>query len=272
MIKSYFITAIRNLLKNRISSLINISGLAIGISSALVIYLLVRHDFSFDKFHKEGENIYRVVSSTSLPGLSEGFYYRAAVPSTMGNVVRDKTTGLDKVSLFTMWGNSTKVSVPGQSAVSVFRKQKDIIYADEHYFNLFNYRWLVGSPGTSLRQPNQVVLAESNANLYFPGLSPGETIGREIIFNDTMHMFVSGIVEDFKQNTDFTFKTFISNVSLENETSNGNKDLASQLFIKLAPGSTTAQIQTQITALFKKYDPDLGNKVISFYELQVDDM
>jgi len=269
MLKSYIITAIRNLRKNKISSLINISGLAIGICSALVIYLLVRYDFSFDKFHNRGESIYRVVSSTIIPGLSEDIYYRSDVPSPMGNAVRDKTTGLDKVSLFTMWGNSTKVSVPAQSAVSEFKKQKNIIYADEHYFSLFHYRWLAGSPETSLRQPNQVVLSESNANLYFPGSSPGETIGREIIFDDTIHLFVSGIVEDFKQKSDFTFKTFISNVSLESKTnSSGNNDLPSQLFIKLAPGSTTAQIQTQVAALFKKYDPDLGNKVISTYELQ----
>lgn len=269
MLKSYFITAIRNLRKNKISSLINISGLAIGISSALVIYLLARYDFSFDRFHKGGESIYRVVSSTILPGLSEDTYYRSEVPSPMGKAVRDETTGLDKVSLFTLWGNSTKVSVPGQSAVSVFKNQKNIIYADEHYFDLFNYKWLAGSPATSLRQPNQVVLSESNASLYFPGLPPGETIGKEIIFNDTIHMFVSGVVEDFKQNSDFTFKTFVSNVSLENKTtSSGNNDPLSQLFIQLAPGSTTVQIQTKLEALFKKYYPDLATKVISTYELQ----
>ena len=269
MFKSYIITAIRNLRKNKISSIINISGLAIGISSALVIYLLVRYDFSFDKFHKGGESIYRVVSSTTLPGLSEETYYRSHVPSPMGKAVRAETTGLDKVCLFTMWGNSTKISVPRQSAVTVFKKQKDIIYADEHYFNLFHYKWLAGSPGTSLRQPNQVVLSESNANLYFPGSSPDETIGKEIIFNDTIQMFVSGIVEDFKQNSDFTFKTFVSIVSVENKTNaDGNSELLSQLFIQLAPGSTTAQIQAQVEALFKKYDPDLGTKIISTYKLQ----
>ena len=122
MFKSYIITAIRNLRKNKISSIINISGLAIGISSALVIYLLVRYDFSFDKFHKGGESIYRVVSSTTLPGLSEETYYRSHVPSAMGKAVRAETTGLDKLCLFTMWGNSNKVSVPRQSAVTVFKK------------------------------------------------------------------------------------------------------------------------------------------------------
>ena len=269
MLRNYFTLAIRNFWKQKTFSLINVSGLAIGISAALVIYLLVQYDFSFDKFHKGGKSIYRVVSSTTLPGLSDGYYYRSDVPSPMGNAVRDETTGLDEVSLFTIWDDKTKVSVPLESVVAVFKKQKNIVYADEHYFNLFNYKWLAGSPKISLQQPNQVVLSESNANLYFPGLAPGETIGKEIIFNDTIHSFVSGIVEDFKQNSDFTFKTFVSNASLENKNSTGSSnDLLSQLFIKLSPGSTTAQIQTQVSALFKKYYPGLGEKVISKYELQ----
>jgi putative ABC transport system permease protein len=269
MLKSYFTLAIRNFWKQKIFSLINVSGLAIGISAALVIYLLVQYDFSFDKFHKGGKSIYRVVSSTIMPDLSEGIYYRSDVPSPMGNAVRNETTGLDEVSLFTIWDDKTKVSVPLQSAIGVFKKQKNIVYADEHYFNLFNYKWLAGSPKISLQQPNQVVLSESYANLYFPGLAPDETIGKEIIFNDTIHTFVSGVVEDFKQNSDFTFKAFVSNTSLEIKNSTGsNNDLLSQLFIKLSPGSTTAQIQTQVSTLFKRYYPDLGNKVISKYELQ----
>ena len=243
--------------------------MAIGISSALVIYLLVRYDFSFDKFHQGGKRIYRIVSSTMAPGLWDGYHYRSDVPLAMGNAVRDETTGLDQVSLFTMWRNTAKVSIPAQSAITMFKKQNNIVYADEHYFKLFNYEWLAGSAETSLQQPNQVALSESNANLYFPGSSPGETIGRQIIFDDTIHMFVSGIVEDFSQNSDFTFKTFISNVSLVNKAnSSDNNELLSQLFIKQAPGSTTVQIQTQVAALFKKYNPDMGTKFISTYELQ----
>src|SRR5258705_9733155 len=101
MLKNYFTLAIRNFWKQKIFSLINISGLAIGISAALIIYLLVQYDFSFDKFHKGSDRVYRIVSSTTLPDLSEGYYYRSDVPSPMGNAVRNETTGLDEVSLFT---------------------------------------------------------------------------------------------------------------------------------------------------------------------------
>ena len=269
MLKNYFTLALRNFWKQKIFSLINVSGLAIGISAALVIYLLVQYDFSFDKFHKGGDRIYRIVTSIALPDLSKGYYYKSTVPSPMGNVVRNETTGLDDVSLFSLWSDKTKVSVPLPSHIVVFKKQKNIVYADEHYFSMFNYRWLAGSPKISLQQPNQVVLSESQANLYFPGLKPEQAIGKEIIFNDTIHAFVSGIVEDLKQNSDFTFKTFVSNASLKDLNSTGtDNELLSQLFIRLSSGSSTDQIKAQVSTLFKKYYPDLGSKVISKYELQ----
>ena len=269
MLKNYFTLALRNFWKQKIFSLINVSGLAIGISAALVIYLLVQYDFSFDKFHKGGDRIYRIVTSIALPDLSKGYYYKSTVPSPMGNVVRNETTGLDDVSLFSLWSDKTKVSVPLPSHIVVFKKQKNIVYADEHYFSMFNYRWLAGSPKISLQQPNQVVLSESQANLYFSGLKPEQAIGKEIIFNDTIHAFVSGIVEDLKQNSDFTFKTFVSNASLKDLNSTGtDNELLSQLFIRLSSGSSTDQIKAQVSTLFKKYYPDLGSKVISKYELQ----
>jgi putative ABC transport system permease protein len=68
MFKNYFKTAIRNLTKNKIFSLINISGLSIGISAALVIYLIVSYDFSFDKFEKDRERIYRITTLSTFSG------------------------------------------------------------------------------------------------------------------------------------------------------------------------------------------------------------
>ena len=157
MLKNYFSLALRNFWKQKIFSLINVSGLAIGISAALVIYLLVQYDFSFDKFHKGGDRIYRIVTSITMPDLSKGYYYKSTVPSPMGNVVRNETTGLDEVSLFSLWSDKTKISVPLSSHLVVFKKQKNIVYADEHYFSMFNYKWLAGSSKISLQQPETLI-------------------------------------------------------------------------------------------------------------------
>ena len=92
MIKNNFKIAFRNLWKRKIFSLINIAGLAIGISASLIIYLMVQFDFSFDKQHKDGDRIYRVVSESS----SNGEVYKiAGVPLPMFEAINSEVSGVE---------------------------------------------------------------------------------------------------------------------------------------------------------------------------------
>src|SRR6478672_3210893 len=97
MLKNYLVIALRNFWRNKIFSLINIFGLAIGISAALVIYLIVQYDFSFDKFHKDGDRIYRVVSDFRFSG---EVFHNSGITSPMGNAVRKELTGIELVVPF----------------------------------------------------------------------------------------------------------------------------------------------------------------------------
>ena len=213
MLKNYFKTAFRNLRKNKVFSLINISGLSIGISSALVIYLIVSYDFKFDKFEKDQDRIYRIVSNFSFSGEA---YHNSGVTYPMAKALKNEATGIEIVAPFSTFDEASKVSIPQTSKDPVvFKKQEHAVFADENYFNLISYRWVAGSAKTSLNQPYQVVLTESNAALYFPKMSVSDIIGKEVIFNDTIRTRVTGIVKDITQNTDFNFKTFISRATQE---------------------------------------------------------
>ncbi len=275
MIKNYFKTALRMFWKNKVFTAINIIGLAIGISAALVIYLIVNYDFSFDKFEKNGDSIYRVVSNYTSDGES---YKSSGVPYPMWNAVHNEVSGLEDVSDFRVWYDDVKVSLPAvnNNLPVVFKKQTHIVFADENYFKLLQYNWVAGSPKTSLQQPYQIVLTESNAKLYFPGLPENEIIGKELYLNNTVRTTVTGIVKDIDQNTDFTFKTFLSKATLETTDLKpngwedwGNTSSSSQLFIKLSPGTTKANIQTQITNLVKKYyKQDPKDHSTTVYSLQ----
>src|SRR5258705_12169958 len=108
MIRNYFKTAIRNLAKNKVFSLINVAGLSIGISSALVIYLIVSYDFSFDKFEKDRDRIYRVVSDFTFSGEA---YHNSGVTYPMGYAVKKELTGIENVNPFYTWSDDTRVSV-----------------------------------------------------------------------------------------------------------------------------------------------------------------
>src|SRR5665213_2124361 len=128
MLKNYFKTAFRNFQRNKIFSLINVFGLSIGISAALVIFLIVHYEFSFDKFEKNQTQIYRVVIDASFNG-TEG--HSAGVQVPLSNAVENEVTGVDlTVPLIQFQGdvtakvNTTKKSEP---APSVFKKQGNII-------------------------------------------------------------------------------------------------------------------------------------------------
>jgi ABC-type antimicrobial peptide transport system permease subunit len=259
MLSNYFRVAFRSFRNHKLFSLINIGGLAIGISASLVIYLIVQYEFSFDKFHKDGDRIYRVVSEMKFPDLTIN---NSGVPEPTSRAVREEATGIDLVTHFNeAWELKVSVPIPANQSPAIFRHQKEIIYADEYYFEMFPYQWLAGSPKTALKDPFQVVLTESRAKSYFSGLKPSEIIGREIYYDDTIKTMVSGVVKDIDEVTDFKFKEFISKATISatglkeqwNNEEWGSITSASQMFVKLTKGTSTAKIEKQLVTIREKY-------------------
>lgn len=253
MIRNYFKTAFRNFRNNKLYSAINIFGLAIGISSSLVIFLIVQYDFSFDKFEKGGDRIYRVIHGDSQD---------ASEPFWLGDAVQKQVTGLDVVAPFIIWDDfeNVKVSI-GESKdkkPSVFKIKPDIVYADKNYFKLFQYNWLAGSPESSLAEPYQTVLTEKNAKRFFPHLSLDEIIGKQIVFNDTIRTTVSGIVANLKHNTDFNFQTFVSistELFLNSKNLESGQMPESQLFVKLSKNINPEEVKSQIAQVYQLNSP-----------------
>ena len=106
MLKNYFTITLRNIWKHKIFSLINISGLAIGISAALVIYLVVAYDFGFDRFEPGRERIYRVVSEIKFPGQ---MIQNQGVPSPLPDALKKDLTGFEVISAFQRQNDGTNV-------------------------------------------------------------------------------------------------------------------------------------------------------------------
>ena len=129
-------------MRNKFFSLINIAGLAIGISASLVIYLIVQYEFSFDKFHKDGDRIYRVVSKIEFPDLT---IHNSGVPVPTVKATRNEVTGLEGVTHFvTSYGR--KVSVPSTQVVSLplFSGTSQTLYM--RMKNILKYSNISGSP------------------------------------------------------------------------------------------------------------------------------
>ena len=112
MFKNYVTVALRNLWKNKVFSFINIIGLSIGISAALVIYLVVQYDFNFDKFEKDNDRIYRVVTNMKMSGNP---FLSSGVSAPLGATVKAELTGLDAVAKIQMFNASADVTIPQTS-------------------------------------------------------------------------------------------------------------------------------------------------------------
>jgi predicted permease len=275
MLKNYLNIAVRTLLKNKVFTVINILGLSIGISASLVIYLLVNHHFSFDKFEKDSNRIYRVVSNFTFSGQA---YYNSGVSDPIAAAVKKELTGLDAVVPLRTWSGEVKVSVPapGNNEPVRFKKQKGFAFADSNYFNMVGYSWIYGSPATAFRKPYSTVLTESYAKRYFPSLKPTEVVGKEIYLDDTIRATISGVVKDLNRNTDFTFRAFMAYNTLENTslkprnwTSWESTTGAQQLFIKLSPGNTTGNVEKQIARLYaKNHKKEPGDNSKTWHTLQ----
>jgi predicted permease len=259
MLRNYFTLALRNFWRHKLLSLINVLGLVIGISSSLVIYLIVQYHFSFDKFHPDLNCIYRVVTDTRFAGEE---YHNSGVSAPLYKAVREEATGVEQsAGFFTLYSADIQVPVNGKKESLFFKTEGNIVFADANYFQLFPHRWLSGNM-ESLQNPFQVVISEKAAKKFFPNTAYNEIIGRQIIYNDSITTSVVGVVNDWSQNSDFTFNQFISlatmkatglknNFGLE---SWGSTNSSSQLFIKLAKGTSVRQIESQLKRLMLKYN------------------
>ncbi|HVU55238.1 MAG TPA: ABC transporter permease [Puia sp.] len=271
MFQNYLKIAYRNLLKNKAFSLINILGLSIGISAAMVIFLIVQYDLTFDKFENDNPRIYRVVADYVFSGSP---FHSSAIPDAMPVAVKDQITGIEQVVPFRIWKEDVKASVPAylNNSPAVFKKQGHIIFADENYFKLLPYKWLQGSPQSSFQNPYQTVLTESSLKVYFPDLTPQQAIGKELIFYDSIYTKITGIVQDLPYNTDLTFSSFISRATIQTPRLKpndgdewGSASPSSQLFLKLSPNANQVAIQEAITKLYRSHQSNNTGETTRFH-------
>jgi putative ABC transport system permease protein len=261
MLRNYLTVAFRGFWRNKIFSFIHVLGLSIGISAALVIYLIVRYEMSFDKFEPDGDRIYRVVMDFNFNGAAG---HSAAVPAPLAVAMEAEVTGVEGIiPVMQFQGDATaRVLILHQNSgkPEVFKKQPDVVFTTSDYFNMLPHKWLAGSPRTALKDPFSVVITESRAHQYFPNTAMGDIIGRQITYNDDLHTTVTGVVKDLEETTAFTSKEFIAHNTIAKTALHGNFMMDrwddwmaySTAYVKLLPANDKAGVETQMDALFRK--------------------
>ena len=255
MLLNYLKIALRNIKRHSLRSFIHVIGLSIGIAACFVIYNLVTYEYSFDQFHPEKEKIHRIMSVT---GNAEEQWPNSGTHFPLAEAVRNELPVATEVNHFYTSNSIMVGSVDGEKN---YGRQRGVIYADSSYFKMFPYEWLSGNKATALKDMNTLVLTKKAVQKYFGDISPNEALGRELIFADTIPAKVTGVVADFKENSDFTFTEFISMATILNKESSrkefhvdnwGSVNSSSQLFIKINPNDFQEAEKT-LLAIRDKY-------------------
>ena len=245
MFSNYFKTALRNLLRNKVYSFINIIGLSLGLTCSMLIILYVKDEVSYDRFHENVANIYRIDSKNIKPdgsvenssgysGYFQGPRFAAAIPE-IKYFVRYLQNNLDIK-------NGTEI------------KSQEIFYTDSSFFSAFSFPLLSGNPATALKEPNGIVISEDMAKKQF---GTTNALGKTMFFknDDKFEPYVvTGVAKNCPQNSSINFQVLMPiKVSKQDEANNENWfSFFMNTFVVLTPGADVNAVNAKMTKVYEK--------------------
>ncbi len=258
MLKNLIKTAFRNILRDKVYSLINVLGLTIGITSSIFILLYILDELSYDKYHVNHENIYRVI--THITEQDDDFtWVIAQLP--FAPTVRDKYPEVEKAVRFIGMGRV------------LYKKddlkfyEEEIFATDSAIFEVFSYEFIEGDPATALHSPNSIVLTRDLAIKYF---SSENALGESLQAGSELYK-VTGVIENVPKNSHFTFDGLISISTLNEQRRTGNWGNFGVRTYLYAPNLTDpVAFQEKLSEIYDEYcAPVFKQYGISFeYKLQ----
>lgn len=241
MIKNYLRIAWRSLWKNKTSSLINIAGLATGLTCCLLMVLYMQHELNYDKFQQKGDRIARVIMEYSFNGS----------PVTKGNFTSTKVLPSFKQN-FPEVESGVRMSDPDRLVKyddKIFMEKK-FLYADSTFFQVFSFPLLKGNPAQVLKSPNMVVLSQSAAKKYFGDQDP---VGKILQIGSNQDIYtVTGVAEDCPSASQikFDFIASFSSLGATQEETYFNANYTTYLLLKNKEGINS--LQQKIGPFMKK--------------------
>jgi putative ABC transport system permease protein len=248
MLRNYLTIAVRNLLRHKGYSAINIAGLSIGIACCILILLFIRHELSFDRFHKKADQTYRVVQETRMSG---------AKPSFTGG-----TDGALAPALLREFPEVQQAVRMWAGFGWLLRGDKEFNLrtwlVDEKFFDVFAFPLLKGDPRTALREPHSAVITEATARRCFGEEDPvGKMIKLEHYHLEGEYR-ITGVLKDFPENSMFRFDFLTTTLPLRSRELWEEWQATSswrpiQTFVVLPEGYDIALLRQKLPNLIEKY-------------------
>lgn len=245
MLYNYLKSTLRYLRHHKFSSLINITGLAIGISCCLLILSWVRFELSYDRFHTNSREIYRVVSEFHSPGGE--INYSSTNQAPLAAALKDKYPEIINSARALRW--DWKIGKQGQQ----FREF--VWFVDPSFLDMFTFSFIQGDPTTSLSVPNFVILTETLAKKQFQNENP---MGKTVIGGQRTPFIVSGIIKDIPQNSHLDIDAIIPLQILTKAGHNLTEweGYNYKTYIQLQKGISGEDVEQKVKHILTKYSPE----------------
>lgn len=245
MIGSYVKTSGRNLTRNKLLSFINIAGLAISMSVGLLLIAFVLDLHSYDRFHRNGERVYRITNVLTENREQSGKFATTSIKT--GKLIREKVTGVEEVAIM-------RNDFSGDAKVGDHILPVKGFWAEPSVFRIFTFPMLEGNPETALQDPYSIVLTETAAKKLFGNQS---AMGKAIRF-DTLDYQVTGIMKDIPFFSHISFEALVS-LSTVGQLNKSNSDFgkwtnmsSNYVYLLLPENADMISIQSQLDAIARE--------------------
>ncbi|MGC3944780.1 MAG: ABC transporter permease [Chryseolinea sp.] len=260
MLSNYFKVARRNVYRNKTYSLINVTGLGLGLACAILIFAIVKYHLSFDTFHMKKDRIYRITTEFHQDGVA----VEANAPQPMGKAFSSDYTFAEKVAMV-FSDNETLVSVPSSDDNRKF--EEHVAYAEGAFFDIMDFPLIGGSKDSLLAQPNTAIITQRIARKYFGDENP---INQVIRISNKWDFKVVGILRDLPINTDRLDEIYLSYSNLKDFSQwlagDSWTGLAGGMhcIVLMKPNIEATDVDKVFPAMSKKYYDERDAKLFQF--------
>jgi putative ABC transport system permease protein len=257
MFRNYIVVALRNIVKDKFYSFINVFGLMLGIASCLFIAIYVNDELSYDRFHSKAEKTYRINEFIETEGSGER---SSSVPFPVGPTLSEDYPTMIQTQVRLFDFQSPTLLITEREGKKEFN-EPNILFVDSTFFDVFDFELVSGSKKTALEEPNSVLLTETAAQRYFGTEDP---IGKVLQIEGRQDLVVTALMKDVPGNSHFTFDMLVS-FSTMKVFFNGQYPSnwywnPCWTYVVLKDGFDQADVESKFPEFIQKYFPEFIRK------------
>jgi len=248
MIKNYILAAIRNMMRNKLVTFLNIIGLTVGLACVILFFNWVMDEVSYDRFHENKDRIFNILTSYVQ---DEATGTMSVTPFPLAPTLEQR---YPEVESFTRYWEYPALVKYGE----ITDREEGFVLIDTGFFNMFSFPLIYGAKGNDLLTKSSIIITESKAKKYFGNENP---LGKIVKVGDDLQLTVTGVIKDPPKNTTFDFSMLASIEHVDPFRLYDDWSYAGPSYIMLSKGSSWENLQNKIDTIYREFNPDTEARV-----------